>query len=85
MKTFAYTIQDELGIHIRPAGELVKESAKFQSASTLTANGRSADMKRLFAVMSLAVKHGESVTVTVEGPDEEAAADALLAFFRAKL
>ena len=31
MKTIEYTITDELGIHARPAGMLVKEAAKFQS------------------------------------------------------
>ena len=28
MKTFEYTIKDELGIHARPAGLLVKEAKK---------------------------------------------------------
>ena len=29
MKTFEYTITDELGIHARPAGMLVKEASEF--------------------------------------------------------
>lgn len=40
MKTFQYTIQDALGIHARPAGLLVKEAKKFQSAITLEGNGK---------------------------------------------
>ena len=36
MKTFDYTIKDELGIHARPAGLLVKEAKKFESACTIT-------------------------------------------------
>ena len=35
MKTFDYTIKDELGIHARPAGLLVKEAKKFESACTI--------------------------------------------------
>ena len=31
MKTFEYTIKDELGIHARPAGLLVKEAKKYES------------------------------------------------------
>ena len=31
MKNFEYTIKDELGIHARPAGMLVKEAKKYQS------------------------------------------------------
>ena len=33
MKTFQYTIQDEMGIHARPAGMLVKEAKKFSPRS----------------------------------------------------
>ena len=34
MKTFTYTIQDEVGIHARPAGLLAKKAKEFQSAGT---------------------------------------------------
>ena len=36
MKSFEYTVKDELGIHARPAGLLVKEAKKFQSECTIT-------------------------------------------------
>ena len=36
MKNFEYTIKDELGIHARPAGMLVKEAKKYQSKITIT-------------------------------------------------
>ena len=39
MKTFEYTIKDELGIHARPAGLLVKEAKKFESECTITKDG----------------------------------------------
>ena len=35
MKTFTYTVQDELGIHARPAGMLAKAAAGFKSTITL--------------------------------------------------
>ena len=40
MKTFDYTIKDELGIHARPAGLLVKEAKKFTSDCTITKTAR---------------------------------------------
>ena len=40
MKTFEYTIKDELGIHARPAGLLVKEAKKFESECTITKDGQ---------------------------------------------
>lgn len=85
MKTFTYTIQDELGIHARPAGMLVKETGKWGSTITIRLEEKSADAKRIFAIMGLAVKKGHTVTVTVEGPDEDAAAEALETFFRENL
>ena len=81
MKQFDYTIKDELGIHARPAGLLVKQSALFTSKITVKNGAKEADGKKLFAVMSLAVKKGQTVTVTVEGSDEEKAAKALQSFF----
>ena len=71
MKTFDYTIKDAMGIHARPAGLLVKEAAKYESKVSLTKDGKTVDAARLMAVMSLGVKQGQTVTVTVEGADEE--------------
>ena len=79
MKEFTYVIKEELGLHARPAGLLVKEAKKFQSATTLAAAGK------LIAIMSMGVKQGDEVTVQVEGPDEDAAFEALEKFFQENL
>ena len=42
MKTFSYVIKDEIGIHARPAGLLVKEAKKYNSKIVLKINGKSA-------------------------------------------
>ncbi len=85
MKSFSYTVKDELGIHARPAGMLVKEVKNFQSKVTLEKDGKSVDASRLMAVMSMGVKKDHTVTVTVEGDDEDAACDALKTFFETNL
>ena len=85
MKSFSYTVKDELAIHARPAGMLVKEVKNFQSKVTLEKDGKSVDASRLMAVMSMGVKKDQTVTVTVEGDDEDAACDALKAFFETNL
>lgn len=85
MKSFSYTVKDELGIHARPAGMLVKEVKNFQSKVTLEKDGKSVDASRLMAVMGMGVKKDQTVTVTVEGNDEDAACEALKAFFKANL
>ncbi len=75
MRKFDYTIKDEIGIHARPAGLLVKTAAKFASEITLTnnKNEKSADAKKLFSVMGLGVKSGDAVTVCAEGEAENEA------------
>ena len=85
MKEFEYTVQDQLGIHARPAGLLVKAAKQAASQVKIEANGKSANAKKLMALMSLGVKKGQEVKVTVEGPDEEEAAGLLEQFFRENL
>jgi phosphocarrier protein HPr len=85
MSKFTYVIKDEVGIHARPAGLLVKEAKKYASAVTLEVNGKKADAKKLMAVMTLGAKTGQELTVTVEGTDEAEAARALQVFLEENL
>ncbi len=85
MKEFNYVIKDELGIHARPAGLLVKEAAKFQSAIKVKKDGKEADAKRIFGIMGLGVKKDNEITVSADGADEAEAIAALEAFFNANL
>ena len=82
MIQFQYTITDPNGLHARPAGLLVKEAQKFSSAVKLTRGEKSADLKRLFAIMGMGVKCGETVEVAVDGADEVQAAQTLEKFFQ---
>lgn len=85
MKSFKYTINDPLGIHARPAGQLVNEAKKFSSAITIDSGAKKANATRLMAVMSLGIKCGQEVTVTAEGDDEDTAIDAMQKYFEANL
>ena len=85
MKTFDYTIKDELGIHARPAGLLVKEAKKFESECTITKDGKTKKLTQLMMLMSLGVKQGDTVTIEADGADEDAAIAALKEFFEANL
>lgn len=85
MKEFTYVITDSIGIHARPAGQLVKEAKKYRSTLTITKNGKEVNCLKLMGVMSLGVKHGETVLVKAEGEDEEAAIAGFEAFFKANL
>lgn len=81
MVSFDYTIKDELGLHARPAGVMVKRLKALPAAVSIRCGQRQADAKKLFAVMGMAVKCGETVTVSVDGEDEEAIRTELMAFF----
>ena len=85
MKTFQYVIKDEVGIHARPAGLLVKEVKKYQSKVTIEGNGKKSDAGKLMAVMGMGIKKDMEGTITVEGDDEEQAAQAMKEFFEANL
>lgn len=85
MKEFEYTITDPQGIHARPAGLLVKEAKKFASTVSVFKGARKGDLKKIFTVMALGVKQGETIKVQVEGADEAEAAPAIEAFLKANL
>lgn len=85
MSEFEYTITDQLGIHARPAGILVNEAKKYKSRIIFTVRGTTADAKRIFAVMGLGVKCGDSLKVACEGEDEEVAATAIKSLLEAHL
>lgn len=82
MKTFDYTIKDKLGIHARPAGLLVKFVSKFKSEVIIKSGDKKAEGKRLFALLGLGVKQNDKITVSVEGKDEEVAANKIEEFFK---
>lgn len=88
MKQFNYVITDEVGLHARPAGMLMKKAKEMKEAGvkvTVACNGKSADATKLMAIMGMGVKKDMEVEVTVEGGDEEAAAAEMEAFFKENL
>lgn len=85
MKTFQYTVKEELGMHARPAGLILQLAKEFDSQITVTNKGKTGDLKKLLSVIDLDIQYQDTVTVTVEGSDEEVAAEEMLAFFEENL
>ncbi|MBE5967247.1 MAG: HPr family phosphocarrier protein [Lachnospiraceae bacterium] len=85
MKTFSYTIKDELGIHARPAGLLVNEAKKYKCEIKIKKEEKEVILSRLLMLMGLAVKKDDEVTVTFDGEDEEEAYNAISTIFKEKL
>ncbi|WP_077613373.1 HPr family phosphocarrier protein [Clostridium sp. Marseille-P2415] len=85
MREFTYTIKNAYGIHARPAGMLVKMACEFDSSIRLECGGKTADLKRIMAVMAMQVKCSQTVTVICDGPDQDLAVSKLEEFFKEKL
>lgn len=85
MKSFDYVITDEVGIHARPAGILVKEAKKYASKITVKKGEKSAEATKLMALMGLGVKQGDTVTIEVDGDDEESVVEIIQKFFEENL
>ena len=85
MKEFKYVITDEMGIHARPAGLLVKAVKGFGSSVKMTKGAKTVDCKGIMGVMSLGAKKGEEVVLTFDGEDEDAAYEVISKFMQENL
>ena len=85
MKEFSYTVQDHMGIHARPAGQIVKLAKGLSSRIVISKGEKSADARRLIALMGLNVLQGETVSVSVEGEREDEDFQTMQRFFEEHL
>ncbi len=72
-------IVNPLGMHARPAAQVVRLAANFNADIELACQGQSVNGKSIMGVMMLAAECGAVVQVRTTGADEEAAMEALLA------
>ncbi|MBQ8642042.1 MAG: HPr family phosphocarrier protein [Clostridia bacterium] len=79
MNRIVYTVSDPGGIHARPAGRIVSTARQFSAdiRLILPVKDASADAKKLFAVMGLGVKKGDTIHMEAEGEDAAEAMETL--------
>ena len=70
-------ITNKLGIHARPAAEIVKAAGKFRSSITIVRDDLEVNAKSIMGVMMLAAEFGATIVVRAIGEDADAALDAL--------
>lgn len=85
MKSFKYVVKDPVGIHARPAGNLVRAIKALDSEVSIVHGDKEADGKKLMKVMALGVKQGDEIEVVIKGGDEEASLIAMRNFFHENL
>lgn len=72
-------IVNPLGLHARPAAELVKLAGRFQSEIIVRRDGLDVNGKSIMGVLMLAAEVGSELTIRATGPDASEAVEALLA------
>jgi phosphocarrier protein len=72
-----FTINNKLGLHARPSAQLTQVAGRFKSEIYIARDGRRVNAKSIMGVMMLAAGPGAIVTVDAEGPDEQAALEAI--------
>jgi phosphocarrier protein len=85
MKEIKYILKDPLGIHARPAGQMVRLAGKYKCDIQIGSANKMVNAKRIIGVMALTLKCGDEVTLTFSGEDEEEAAAAIEKFISENL
>jgi len=67
------------GIHARPAARIAETARRFQSDIVLVAAGRRASARSPVGVMSMAIRHGDAITIAASGVDADSAIAAIIA------
>ncbi len=71
------TVANRLGLHARPAAELVKIAYRFESDIQIAKDGTWVNAKSILGVMTLAAERGSELSIKAEGPDADAAVAAI--------
>ena len=67
------TLENEVGLHARPAAVFSKAATRFDSSVKVVKSGAEANAKSVLSVLQLDVQKGDTVTIRTEGQDEKEA------------
>jgi phosphocarrier protein NPr len=77
VKSGTVTILNPLGLHARAAARFVQAAAAYSSRIRVGRAGREADGKSIMGLLLLLASQGTIVTISADGPDEDAAVEGL--------
>ncbi|MCL2545572.1 MAG: HPr family phosphocarrier protein [Oscillospiraceae bacterium] len=72
-----FTINNQIGLHARPATFFIQKANEFRSSIHVEKGTRSVNAKSLLGVLSLGIVRGTAITIIANGADEEEAVNAL--------
>lgn len=71
-------VQNEVGLHARPATFFIQRANEFKSSIWVVKDERKVNAKSLLGVLSLGITRGTEVSLVADGNDEEEALDSLV-------
>ena len=80
MKKKSITIQLENGLEARPIAMLVQVASRYVSSIYIETGEKKVNAKSIMGMMTLVLVAGDKVTVSADGSDEEAAAEAVVTY-----
>ena len=72
------TINNQIGLHARPATFFIQKANEFKSSIWVEREDRRVNAKSLLGVLSLGIVKGTTVSLIADGSDEETAVEALV-------
>lgn len=71
-------VQNQVGLHARPATFFIQKANEFKSSIWVEKDERKVNAKSLLGVLSLGITKGTSINIIGDGSDEEEAVDTLI-------
>ena len=75
-------VENETGLHARPAASLVQFVKNYSGEVKIIKDGKEANAKSIFNVMSLGISKGAEIELVIDGEDDEKFADQLVDFIK---
>jgi len=72
------TVQNQVGLHARPATFFIQKANEFKSTIWISREERKVNAKSLLGVLSLGITKGTAITILAEGVDEQEAVEKLI-------
>jgi catabolite repression HPr-like protein len=72
------------GLEARPVALLVQVASQYECSIHVASNDKRVNAKSIMGMMSMGISTGETVTVTAEGPDEQAAVENIEKYLSSK-
>ena len=78
-------IENEIGLHARPASLFIQEAIRYQSDIEVVKDDKKYNGKSIMGVLSMSASKGQTITIRATGEDEEEAVDTLIDLVKTKL